>query len=137
MIPADERLLDSATSTFHALRSGKVPPPITVPDDLPDNELRQLIVFINRFLVEYAPFVEAMERMSEPALVPGSGGRQVEDRALAERLQHVSTTRNDRGSNSSGISAKLFRSCGIMAHATGFFSPRLAQQRGQAQRKNL
>jgi len=34
--------------------------------------------------------------------------------------------------NPLGISAKLFRGRRIMANATGFFSPRLAQQRGQA-----
>ena len=64
MIPVEEALLDSITAAFHHLRTGKVPPPIAIPDDLPDNELRQLITFVNRFLSEFAPFAEAMEQIA-------------------------------------------------------------------------
>src|SRR5512137_2966619 len=64
MIPVEEALIDSITAAFHHLRTGKVPPPIPIPDDLPDNEVRQLITYVNRFLSEFAPFAEAMEQIA-------------------------------------------------------------------------
>ncbi len=64
MISVEETVLDAITATFHHLRTGKVPPPIPLPDDLPDNELRQLITYVNRFLAEFAPFAEAMEQIA-------------------------------------------------------------------------
>jgi adenylate cyclase len=72
MIQVEEALLDSITAAFHQLRTGKPPPPIVIPDSIPDNELRQLITYINRFLSEYAPFAEAMERISRGDLEPGN-----------------------------------------------------------------
>jgi len=60
----EEELIDAVTATFHALRTGKVPPPLPIPEDLPDNEIRQLLTYTNRFLTEFAPFAEAMEQIS-------------------------------------------------------------------------
>ena len=71
MIPVEEALLDSITGAFHHLRTGKVPAPIPIPEDLPDNELRQLITFVNRFLSEFAPFAEALERIARGDLETG------------------------------------------------------------------
>jgi len=70
MIPVEESLLDSITAAFHSLRTGRVPPPIPVPDDLPENEVRQLITYVNRFLAEFAPFADAMERIARGDLEP-------------------------------------------------------------------
>jgi len=80
MIPVEETLLDSITAALHHLRTGKVPPPIAIPESLPDNELRQLITFLNRFLSEFAPFAEAMEQVARGDL---------ESRALLGRMQVV------------------------------------------------
>ena len=77
MIPVEEPLLDSITAAFHQLRTGKAPPPIRIPDGLPDNELRQLITYVNRFLSEFAPFAEAMEQIARGDL---------ETRALLGRM---------------------------------------------------
>lgn len=68
MISVEEELIDSITATFHYLRTGEVPPPIPIPDDIPDNEIRQLITYVNRFLVEFAPFAKAMEQMAQGEL---------------------------------------------------------------------
>jgi len=68
MIEVEEELLDKITATFHHLRTGKVPQPIPIPDDLPDNELRQLLTYVNRFLVEYAIFTEAMAQVAQGEL---------------------------------------------------------------------
>jgi len=68
MISVEEELIDAVTATFHALRTGKVPPPLPIPEDLPDNELRQLLTYANRFLTEFAPFAEAMKQISQGEL---------------------------------------------------------------------
>ena len=66
MLQVEEALLDSVTAALYHLRTGKVPPPIAIPEDLPENEVRQLITFLNRFLSEnicyndYSQYVEAL-----------------------------------------------------------------------------
>ena len=93
MIPVEEALLDSITAAFHQLRTGKVPPPIVIPDDLPDNELRQLITYVNRFLSEFTPFAEAMEHVARGDLeTRGLLGRMpvVQSlKALQSNLKHL------------------------------------------------
>jgi adenylate cyclase len=68
MISVDEELIDAITATFHHLGAGKIPAPIPIPDELPDNEIRQLITFVNRFLVEFATFTAAMEQIAQGEL---------------------------------------------------------------------
>ncbi len=68
MISVEEELIDRITATFHYLRTGKVPPPIPIPEDLPENEIRQFITYVNRFLVEFANFAEAMEQIARGEL---------------------------------------------------------------------
>ncbi len=93
MIPVEEALLDSVTAAFHHLRTGKVPPPVVIPDDLPDNELRQLITYVNRFLSEFAPFAEAMEQIARGELETRNllGRMQVVQslKALHSNLRHL------------------------------------------------
>lgn len=93
MIPVDESLLDAVTATFHHLRTGKVPAPIAIPADLPDNEIRQLITYANRFLAEFAPFAEAMERTARGELEarPMMGKMPVVQslKALQSNLRHL------------------------------------------------
>jgi adenylate cyclase len=71
MIAVAEELIDQVTATIHHLRTGKVPPPILIPDDLPENELRQLLTYVNRFLVEFATFAKAMEQIAQGELDTG------------------------------------------------------------------
>ncbi len=68
MISVEEELIDRITATFHHLRTGKVPLPIPIPEDLPDNEIRQLLTFVNRFLVEFAFFTETMGQIAQGEL---------------------------------------------------------------------
>jgi adenylate cyclase len=68
MISVEEELIDRITATFHYLRTGKVPPSIPISEGLPDNEIRQLITYVNRFLVEFANFAEAMEQLAHGEL---------------------------------------------------------------------
>jgi adenylate cyclase len=68
MIAVAEELLDKITETIHYLRTGKVPPSIPIPDDLPDNEMRQLLTYVNRFLVEFAAFTTSLEQIAQGEL---------------------------------------------------------------------
>jgi hypothetical protein len=68
MISVEEELIDKITATFHHLRTGQVPQPIQIPDDLPDNEIRQLLTYVNRFLVEFAIFTESMAQIAQGEL---------------------------------------------------------------------
>jgi adenylate cyclase len=93
MISVEEALLDSITAAFHHLRTGKAPPPIPIPDELPDNEVRQLITYVNRFLSEFAPFAEAMEQIARGDLETRNllGRMQVVQslKALQSNLKHL------------------------------------------------
>ncbi len=93
MISVEEELIDKITGAIHYLRTGKVPEPIAIPDDLPDNEIRQLLTFLNRFLVEFALFAEAMAQIAQGEL----DTRPLRDRmavthtfkALQSNLKHL------------------------------------------------
>jgi len=93
MISVEEALIDKITETIYYLRTGKVPPPITIPDDLPDNEIRQLLTYLNRFLVDFALFAEAMAQIAQGEL----DARPLMDRmavthsfkALQSNLKHL------------------------------------------------
>ena len=93
MIEVEEELLDKITATFHHLRTGKVPQPIPIPDDLPDNEIRQLLTYVNRFLVEYAIFTESMAQVAQGELEvrPMAGRMAVTHsfKALQSNLKHL------------------------------------------------
>lgn len=93
MIAVEEEFIDKITAAFHHLRTGKVPQPIPIPDDLPDNEIRQLITFVNRFLVEFAIFTEAMAQIAqgELDLRPMAGRMAVihSFKALQSNLKHL------------------------------------------------
>ncbi len=77
MIAVEEDLIDKVTAIIHYLRTGKLPAPIPIPDDLPDNEVRQLITYVNRFLVEFTLFAEAMAQIAQGEL---------DTRPLADRM---------------------------------------------------
>jgi adenylate cyclase len=93
MITVDEALIDKITETIYLLRTGQVPQPIPIPEDLPDNEVRQLITFVNRFIVEFASFNEAMEQIAQGELdTRALLGRMVVTqhfKALQSNLKHL------------------------------------------------
>lgn len=93
MLSVQESLIDSITAAFHQLRTGKAPSEIAIPDDLPDNELRQLITYINRFLTEFAPFEKALEQIAhgdlETAPLLGRMPAAQSLKALQSNLRHL------------------------------------------------
>ncbi len=93
MLSVEEELIDRITAAFHYLRTGKVPPPIPIPEDQPDNEVRQLITYVNRFLVEFATLTEATAQIAQGELKtrPVIGGMAVVHsfKALQSNLRHL------------------------------------------------
>ncbi len=93
MLSVEEQLLDRITETFYHLLNGRIPEPIPIPDGLPDNEVRQLMEYINRFLGEFAPFARAMQQLAEGDLdaptPPGRCAAALSYKALQSNLRHL------------------------------------------------
>jgi len=65
MISVDGELIDSISAVFYHLHAGKIPASIPMPAELPDNEIRQLLTFVNCFLSEFAPLAEGMKEIAQ------------------------------------------------------------------------
>jgi len=68
MLTVPRQLLDQLTAVFHYLRIGKPVSPLAIPPELPDDELRQLLTYVNRFLVEYSALAGSLERLAQGEL---------------------------------------------------------------------
>jgi two-component system, sensor histidine kinase and response regulator len=53
MIQVNEQDIDKITAAFYSILKGKKPEPIELPPDYPDNEIRQAVSYINKFIAEY------------------------------------------------------------------------------------
>jgi signal transduction histidine kinase/HPt (histidine-containing phosphotransfer) domain-containing protein/DNA-binding NarL/FixJ family response regulator len=53
MIQVNESDIDKITEIFYSILKGKKPVPIELPPDYPDNEIRQAVGYINKFIAEY------------------------------------------------------------------------------------
>ena len=68
MIFVNENDIDKITETFHRMLKGETPSPIQLPDDCPDNEIRQLTEYVNRFLTEYNKATDLVHNLSKGEL---------------------------------------------------------------------
>jgi serine phosphatase RsbU (regulator of sigma subunit) len=64
MLSVDEAILDKITEALHRILNGKTPAPVALPEGHPDDEVRQVATYTNRFLVEYSRLAEAMDALS-------------------------------------------------------------------------
>ncbi len=137
MISVEEELIDRITATFHYLRTGKVPPPIPIPEDLPDNEIRQLIIFVNRFLVEFAHFAEAMEQIAQGELDTRSlFGRMAvvhSFKALQSNLRHLTWKTQQIAAGDLGQQVDFM---GDFSTAFNSMTQQLKDSREQLERRN-
>jgi signal transduction histidine kinase/ActR/RegA family two-component response regulator len=53
MLTAEEKDIDKITEAFYLILKGKKPTPIEFPEDYPDNEIKQAVGYINKFINEY------------------------------------------------------------------------------------
>jgi serine phosphatase RsbU (regulator of sigma subunit) len=64
MLEVREEDIDRITSLFHRVMKGELPPPLDLPKDYPDNEVRQVVEYANRFVAEYQALAGAMSAAS-------------------------------------------------------------------------
>jgi hypothetical protein len=53
MLTVKEEHIDKITEAFYRILKGQRPSPIELPEDYPDNEIRQAADYINKFIAEY------------------------------------------------------------------------------------
>jgi len=53
MLKAKEEDIDRITEAFYLILKGKKPILIQLPEDYPDNEIKQAVSYINKFINEY------------------------------------------------------------------------------------
>jgi serine phosphatase RsbU (regulator of sigma subunit) len=64
MLEVHEQDLDRVTELFYRILKGEIPQPLAIPKDCPENELRQVIEYANRFAGEYQALASAVSAMS-------------------------------------------------------------------------
>lgn len=93
LIPVDEGHLDAITEAFHHLLTGCRPAPIPIPDEIGDNEVRQVLTYVNRFLAEYVEVADALHQVSEGDLEAASPRGRTRAamalKALQSNLRHL------------------------------------------------
>ena len=65
MIIVNEADIDKITEVFYLLLKGKKPAPIKLPEDYPDNEIKQAVDYINQFLGVYVKTSDLYEELSK------------------------------------------------------------------------
>ncbi|HEX5680601.1 MAG TPA: response regulator [Desulfobacterales bacterium] len=64
MLSVEKRYLDQISEVFYSILKGQKPNAVHLPEDHPDNELRQAVGFINQFIDEYNGISELMYSLS-------------------------------------------------------------------------
>jgi class 3 adenylate cyclase len=68
MLNVKEEQIDKITEAFYLILNGKKVSPISLPEDYPDNEIRQAVNYINRFIEEYTKASDLLSSMSKGEL---------------------------------------------------------------------
>ena len=68
MLEVQEEDLDRITALFYRVLKGELPQPLDLPEDYPENEVRQIVEYANRFVAEYQTLAGAMSAMSRGEL---------------------------------------------------------------------
>jgi class 3 adenylate cyclase len=79
MLDVKEEDIDRITEVFYLILKGKFPAPVELPKGYPENEVKQVVTYVNRFLVEYRGFAEALSTLSRGDLEfdPPQGGLNI------------------------------------------------------------
>ncbi|MCU0725770.1 MAG: ATP-binding protein [Planctomycetes bacterium] len=64
MVEVDAAILDRISSTLHRILTGRSPEPVVLPADHPDDEVRQVVDYLNRLAAEYGVAAEAAAALS-------------------------------------------------------------------------
>ena len=68
MLTVKEEDIDKITEAFYLIVKGKKPAPIELPEDYPDNEIKQAVSYINKFINEYNSAIESIQAISKGEL---------------------------------------------------------------------
>lgn len=68
MLNVREEHIDKITEAFYLILNGKKVLPIALPEDYPDNEIRQAVDYINRFIEEYTKASNLLSSLSKGEL---------------------------------------------------------------------
>lgn len=72
MLHVREEDIDRITELFYRVLKGELPAPLALPEDYPENEIRQVVEYANRFVAEYQTLAGAMSAMSRGQLDLGA-----------------------------------------------------------------
>jgi two-component system sensor histidine kinase/response regulator len=64
MLTVNEAEIDRITEAFYLILEGKKPTPIELPEDYPDNEIKQAVSYINKFINEYSSTTDLIYTLS-------------------------------------------------------------------------
>jgi sigma-B regulation protein RsbU (phosphoserine phosphatase) len=64
MLEAKEDEIDRITALFYRMLKGELPQPLELPADYPQNEIRQVVEYANKFVAEYQALASAMSTLS-------------------------------------------------------------------------
>jgi len=68
MLTVKKEDIDKITEAFYLIIQGKKPAPIELPEDYPDNEIKQAVSYINKFINEYNSATESIQAISKGEL---------------------------------------------------------------------
>ncbi len=68
MLEAREEDIDRITELFHRILKGEIPSHLVLPQDYPENEIRQVVEYANRFVTEYRSLAGALSALSRGEL---------------------------------------------------------------------
>ncbi len=93
MLQVEEEIIDRISEVFHLISKGRKPAPIVLPDDFPENEIRQAVGYINRFLDEYAATTNLVDSLSKGDIEqqgpPGHSALLASLKNLQGNLRHL------------------------------------------------
>jgi two-component system sensor histidine kinase/response regulator len=68
MLNVKEEDIDKITEAFYLILKGQKPTPIELPEDYPDNEIKQAVSYINKFINEYNSTTDSIHTLSKGEL---------------------------------------------------------------------
>jgi class 3 adenylate cyclase len=68
MLNVQEEQIDKITEAFYLILNGKKASPVSLPEDYPNNEIRQAVNYINRFIEEYSKTSDLLSSLSKGEL---------------------------------------------------------------------
>ena len=68
MLDVREEHIDRITEVFHLILNGKIPKLVELPEDYPENEVKQVVEYVNKFIVEYRAFADILSTLSKGEL---------------------------------------------------------------------